>query len=176
MALCANWVESVFDLKVTGICFFTKVDILVELLWCWICFNYFVHKFRVRLILHGITSHALNPFGWGWGGVKNVQFSKVFFCDNHFEFVVFLGLFWWIHSDITRYIHVTIYIYTYIYTYTYTYKYTHLFWNVAIWKKYMKYNNFCFLTKKYLFFCVYYNNELYIISHVWIRLKTVMHQ
>ena len=28
-------------------------------------------------------------------------------------------------------------------------------------KKYMKYNNFCFLTKKCLFFCVYYNNELY---------------
>ena len=115
MALCANWVESVFDLKVTGICFFTKVDILVELLWCWICFNYFVHKFRVRLILHGITSHALNPFGWGWGGVKNV-------CDNHFEFVVFLGLFWWMHSDITRYIHV--------YTYTHTYIHIHIHINI----------------------------------------------
>ena len=69
MALCVKWVKKVFDLQIMGNLFFAQVDILVELLWGWICFNYFVHKFRVRLILHCITSHALNHFGWGWGGV-----------------------------------------------------------------------------------------------------------
>ena len=140
--------------------FCIKVDILVELLWGWICFNCFVHKFRVRLILHGISSHALNHFGWGWGGVKNVQFWKFFFCNIHFEFVVFWGLFWGIHSDITRYIHV--------YAYTYTYTHIHIYTSVlkcCHLKKYMKYNNFCFLTKKCLFFCVYNNSELYNKPH-----------
>ena len=69
MALCVKWVKKVFDLQIMGNLFFAQVDILVELLWGWICFNYFVHKFRVRLILHCITSRALNHFGWGWGGV-----------------------------------------------------------------------------------------------------------
>ena len=68
MALCVKWVKKVFDLQIMGNLFFAQVDILVELLWGWICFDYFVHKFRVRLILHCITSHALNHFGWGWGG------------------------------------------------------------------------------------------------------------
>ena len=134
--------------------FCIKVDILVELLWGWICFNYFV-----RLILHGITSHALNHFGWGWGGVKNVQFWKFFFCNIHFEFVVFWGLFWGIHSDITRYIHV--------YAYTYTYTHIHIYTSVlkcCHLKKYMKYNNFCFLTK--CLFSVFTIIVNYIISHM----------
>ena len=41
-------------------------------------------KCRVWLVLHSITSHAFNYFGWGWGGVKNVQFWNFFFCDIYF--------------------------------------------------------------------------------------------
>ena len=98
---------------------------------------------NVWLVLHGITSHAFNYFGWGWGGVKNVQFWKFFFCDIYFEFVVFWGLFWWIHSDINRYIHIHIHIHI------------HLFWNVAIWKKYIEYIYLLFSHQEvFLFLCL----------------------
>ena len=96
MALCVKWVKKVFDLQIMGNLFFAQVDILVELLWGWICFDYFVHKFRVRLILHCITSHALNHFGWGWGGVGCIyiytSFEMLPFEKNTWNIYIFCFL------------------------------------------------------------------------------------
>ena len=79
--------------------------------------------FMASLLMHLII------LGRGGVGLKMFNFES-FFLWYSLWVCCFLGLFWWIHSDITRHIHIHI-----VHNYTYTYTYTHLFWNNAIWKK-----------------------------------------